>query len=224
MPSKRIIPNISWGAIDTVLLDMDGTLLDKHFDDHFWEHYVPQKYAEKNNLSFSTAKETLYSFYKKEAGGYNWTDIDFWANTFDLDIFGLKYDIAHLIGELPGTIDFLSFLQKMKKEIVLVTNSHPKGLALKFTRTDIEQFFTKTTCALEMRAAKEQPVFWQRLHNTLGFDKETTLLIDDNHEVLATAKNFGLSHLIAVACPSSKQLPCYSTRYPSVAHLGELIP
>ncbi len=224
MTLKRIRPDISWDTIDTVLLDMDGTLLDKHFDDHFWEHYVPQKYAEKNNLSFSEAKAKLYSFYKQEAGGYNWTDIDFWASTFDLDIFGLKYDLAHLIGELPGTFDFLSFLHTMKKEVVLVTNSHPKGLALKFTRTNIEQFFTRTTCALEMQAAKEQPIFWKRLQNTLGFEKQRTLLIDDNHEVLGVAKQFGLTNLVTVACPSSKQLPNYSKEYPSVTNLDELIP
>jgi FMN phosphatase YigB (HAD superfamily) len=29
--------------IKYVLLDMDGTLLDKYFDDYFWEHLLPER-------------------------------------------------------------------------------------------------------------------------------------------------------------------------------------
>ncbi|HBT55971.1 MAG TPA: haloacid dehalogenase, partial [Pseudomonas sp.] len=32
---------LNWNAIDTVLLDMDGTLLDLHFDNHFWLEHMP---------------------------------------------------------------------------------------------------------------------------------------------------------------------------------------
>ena len=34
---------IPLNEIKYVLLDMDGTLLDKYFDDYFWEHLVPEK-------------------------------------------------------------------------------------------------------------------------------------------------------------------------------------
>lgn len=34
---------IAWKEIDTVLLDMDGTLLDLNFDNHFWKEFVPLK-------------------------------------------------------------------------------------------------------------------------------------------------------------------------------------
>ncbi len=48
-----------WETVDTVLLDMDGTLLDKHFDDFFWEHYVPEIYAENNDLTPLEARKEL---------------------------------------------------------------------------------------------------------------------------------------------------------------------
>ncbi len=39
--AAQIVP--LWGpGIKYVLLDMDGTLLDKYFDDYFWEHLVPR--------------------------------------------------------------------------------------------------------------------------------------------------------------------------------------
>ena len=42
---------ILWNKINTVLLDMDGTLLDLNFDNHFWLEFVPARFAEANNLS-----------------------------------------------------------------------------------------------------------------------------------------------------------------------------
>ncbi|MCP4043692.1 MAG: haloacid dehalogenase, partial [Gammaproteobacteria bacterium] len=35
------MPVINWNSIHTVLLDMDGTLLDLHFDNQFWLEHVP---------------------------------------------------------------------------------------------------------------------------------------------------------------------------------------
>ncbi len=221
---KQKTVDILWDEIDTVLLDMDGTLLDKNFDDQFWEQYVPQKYGEKNGLSLEQAKEKLFQIYSREAGGYNWTDLDFWAKKFELDLFALKHDLAHLIAELPGTVDFLKFLKKMEKEIILVTNAHPKGLALKFSRTDIEPFFSKISCAQQMQAAKEELIFWQRLQQSTGFDRTRTLFIDDNQQILDVAKNFGIKYLITIANPSSTARPCYSTCYNWVKNVAELVP
>ena len=31
---------------------MDGTLLDLHFDNHFWPKHVPRRYSEKHGISF----------------------------------------------------------------------------------------------------------------------------------------------------------------------------
>ena len=76
--------------IKYVLLDMDGTLLDKYFDDYFWEHLVPEKYAEKHNISFGRAKEELLTKYNAHEGTLNWTDIDFWSSELRLDIPALK--------------------------------------------------------------------------------------------------------------------------------------
>ncbi|HNG60363.1 MAG TPA: haloacid dehalogenase, partial [Cellvibrionaceae bacterium] len=39
---------IPWQAIDTLLLDMDGTLLDLHYDNYFWLEYLPRAFAAKN--------------------------------------------------------------------------------------------------------------------------------------------------------------------------------
>jgi putative hydrolase of the HAD superfamily len=38
---------IIFNQIETVLLDMDGTILDKYYDDYFWEILVPKKICRK---------------------------------------------------------------------------------------------------------------------------------------------------------------------------------
>ena len=53
------ILNIDWSKIDTVLLDMDGTLLDLHYDDYFWLEYMPVEYARVNNIPLEDARAQL---------------------------------------------------------------------------------------------------------------------------------------------------------------------
>ena len=48
---------IPWHDISSVFLDMDGTLLDLHFDNHFWREHVPLRYAERHSLEIEAAKE-----------------------------------------------------------------------------------------------------------------------------------------------------------------------
>ncbi|CAG35012.1 HAD-IA family hydrolase [Desulfotalea psychrophila] len=221
--NRQIHPNFSWEDIETVLLDMDGTLLDKYFDDAFWCNHVPKRYGEKNGISYEQAHEHLFKYYRAATGSLAWTDMDHWARTFGLDIFALKHELSHLIGELPDALDFLQALRTMGKKIILVTNCHPKALALKFSLTAIEDYFDEMTCAIELQSSKEEDIFWLRLAEKHSFKKASTLFIDDNHRVLQVAENFGLHHLVAIAKPSSQEDCCYSKTFPSVASLAELI-
>ena len=50
---------INWKNIDTVLLDMDGTLLDLHFDNHFWQTFVPLRYAQQHAGGAFEVKDVL---------------------------------------------------------------------------------------------------------------------------------------------------------------------
>jgi putative hydrolase of the HAD superfamily len=50
---------IDWQNIQTVFLDMDGTLLDLHFDNHFWLEHMPKRYAEKHDITVEQASHAL---------------------------------------------------------------------------------------------------------------------------------------------------------------------
>lgn len=199
---KELIP---LKDIEFVLLDMDGTLLDKYFDDYFWEHLVPEKYAEKHNITFGRAKEELLSRYKSHEGTLNWTDIDFWSKELNLDIPALKEQIKHLIEVHPHVEDFLRAIKAQGKKVYMVTNAHYKVLDIKLKKTEIGAYFDKCITSFEIGYPKEMLEFWNKAKQILKFDKEKTLFIDDTAAILKTARVFGIRHLLLKTRANSKK-------------------
>lgn len=220
----KIAPDLHWTSLDTVLLDMDGTLLDKHFDDYFWEQYLPEHYSLAHDLTVAEAKEELLRRYQQVENTLDWTDLDYWSAQLGLDIPELKIRINHLIDVHPYVPDFLRFCRESGKEVHLVTNAHPKTLAIKLDRTDIGPLFNRIICADEVGLAKEDERFWHRLEQMLSFDRTRTLLADDTEKVLWAAEQYGMGVLIYVARSSSRKPPRFSRRYPSIEYFSELIP
>jgi putative hydrolase of the HAD superfamily len=206
-----------------VLLDMDGTLLDKYFDDYFWEHLLPEKYAEKKNISFGKAKETLLNKYRIHEGTLNWTDIDFWSREVDIDIPALKEQIHHLIEVHPHVEDFLQMLRRHRKKVFLVTNAHYKVLDIKLRKTEIGKYFDAAITSFEMGHPKEMLAFWEKAQKKLGFDTETTLFIDDTEAVLRTAKKFGIRYILYKAYASSKAQKGCSVHFPAIEDFRQLM-
>ncbi len=219
----KIDPSIKWDHIDTVMLDMDGTLLDKHFDDYFWEEHVPEVYAQKNNLNFFDAYDELMGKYKSREGTLEWTDIHFWSQKLDLDIALMKEKMNHLIQVHPYVINFLKFCREKGKKIYLVTNAHSKTLEIKMAKTELESYFDMIICSEEIGAAKESRLFWERLQEKMGFTKNRCMLVDDNENVLNSARQYGIENLIYVAKSSSTKPVRFSAEYPSIIFFKELI-
>lgn len=195
---------VVWDQIDTVLLDMDGTLLDLHFDNYFWTEYLPVKWGEKNAMQVMEAKKELTPRFEKIAGTLSWYCVDFWSEELQIDIMALKNDIDYLINIRPHTREFLEYLVGLDKHIVMVTNSHQKLLDLKMERTRIDRYFHNIYCSHGLGVIKEEMEFWIILEKELSFDPRRTLLIDDNLAVLRTAKRYGIRHLLSVAKPDSQ--------------------
>ena len=211
------------GDIQYVLLDMDGTLLDLYFDDYFWGHLVPEKYAEKHNMTFGAAKDYLYSTYKKHERTLNWCDIDFWSRELRLDIPALKEQIRHLIEVHPHVVEFLTSMRRQGKKIFLLTNAHFKTVKLKFNKTQIGKYFDDVLCSFNVGYPKEYKEFWQKAEKKLKFAKEHSLFIDDTEDVLITAKEFGIRYLIFKARASSKAEPKKTEAFPVIHDFRELM-
>ena len=214
---------IDWTTIDTVLLDMDGTLLDKHFDDYFWEHYVPEIYAKQNAMDKLTARKMLLEVYRAVEGTLDWTDLDYWSEQLKLDIPALKLKVEHLIDVHPYVIDFLFYLQESNKKIYLVTNAHSKTLDIKMNKTDLRGYFDRIICAAEIGLPKENPEFWGKLKDVIPYDKDRTMLAEDTEKILFSAREYGIKHLIYVARPSSQIAVKPSESFHSIVYFNELI-
>ena len=212
-----------WQEITWVLLDMDGTLLDKHFDDYFWETLVPQEYARRQALPLPEARQLVFARYKRQEGTLNWTDIDFWSRELELDIPALKEGIRHLIEVHPDAEDFLKFLQEQGKKVALVTNAHTKTLALKMDHTGLLGYFDEVISSFDLGTPKEDVHFWEILRERLGFEASTTLLVDDNAEALAAARTFGIKYPCFKAKSSSRLEAESHPDFPSIESFQELM-
>jgi HAD superfamily hydrolase (TIGR01509 family) len=215
---------IDWNAVDTVFLDMDGTLLDLHFDNHFWLEHVPRRYAESRGLSPERARADLLGLYQSREGTLQWYCVDHWSRELGLDIALLKEEVDHLISLHPHVMDFLETLAALGKRRVLVTNAHQKSLALKMEKTRLAGHLERIICSHDLGAPKESSDFWPRVHAIEPFDRERTLFIDDNPTVLQAARNYGFRWLLAVLEPDSKAPARELGEFPAVRYFADLLP
>ena len=215
---------LNWTNINTVLLDMDGTLLDLNFDNHFWQEFVPLRFAELQGLSLEESKRQLVPRFKAMEGRLEWYCLDYWSTELQLDIAGLKQELAGLIAVHPHVIEFLEAVRGSGRRMLLVTNAHRDSLNLKMEKTCLQPFFDQIISAHDFGMAKEQQGFWQTLQDRHVFDKSNTLLVDDSLAVLRSARQFGFAHLVSISKPDSRAPIRVIEEFPAVEDFRSLMP
>jgi len=215
---------IAWERVETVLLDMDGTLLDLQFDNHFWREHVPRRFAERHGLDPDSARAQVYAHYRRVEGTLDWYCVDYWTRALELDIAALKRELAHLIAPHPHTAEFLAALRAHGKRLVLVTNAHNKALALKLACTRLEAQLDALVCAHDLGLPKEDLGFWERLRAREPYRPGAALLIDDSLPVLRAARAAGIGQVLAVSRPDSRHPPKAIAEFPAVADLRDVLP
>lgn len=215
---------VDWDLIDTVLLDMDGTLLDLYFDSYLWKEHLPRRYAERNALDVETAKRAIAPRIRAREGTLQWYCLDHWTAELGIDISALEREVAHLITVRPYVPDFLQFLRSREIEVVLTTNAHRRSLSHKLDRTGIGAFFDHVVSSHDFGVPKEQSAFWDRLRSAVPYAPDRTLLVDDNPTVLRSARDFGIRHLLAIRLPDSRGQPRAHDDFASVDSFLDLLP
>jgi 5'-nucleotidase len=215
---------IDWTRIDTVLLDMDGTLLDLHFDNFFWQQHLPRVYAERHQLSPSESSELLSRRLAADQGTLNWYCIDHWSKQLGLDIPALKRELRHMVRIRPHALEFLRRLHASHRDVVMVTNAHRTTLQIKMEQVDISHWFDRVVVSHELATPKEEQAFWHRLQDLHPFDPDRTLLIDDTERVLQSAHDYGIAHLLTLLQPDSRRQKRLDTRFPGIHHFDEIMP
>ncbi len=196
-------PKTALQRSETLMLDMDGTLLDLAFDNYVWRDLVPRRYAAANGMTFEAARDHLFEQYRSVQGDLEWYCLDHWCERLQIDVVQLHHDVNHRIGYLPGALDFLRTVHEQDLRVLLVTNSHPDTLALKDAVTGLSDYFDGVISSHNYGHAKESQSFWHALREDVDFDVETTLFVDDSQPVLQSAADYGVKMLVTVTRPDT---------------------
>ena len=215
---------INWQAIETVLLDMDGTLLDLHYDSFFWQQYLPERYAEIKGVQLQAAKQLVITETKLNGGTLNWYSTDYWSQLLDLDVVKLKHEISHKVAIRPYCIDFLDALRAAGKDVVMVTNAHHDSLNLKMDKTQLADKFDRLITVHEFSVPKEDPQCWHEVYKLHPFLGTKTLLIDDNLHALESAREYGIQHLLAIFQPDSQAPRREIVGFDAIHSFDEIMP
>jgi putative hydrolase of the HAD superfamily len=189
--------------VDTLLLDLDGTLLDLAFDNRFWRQVVPEAYGAKHGLSVQQALEEITPRLASVEGTLPWYCLDHWSQALDMDLSSLKTEHAGYVAWLPGAKEFLLRQRATGRRLVLATNSHPQTLRIKVEQTRVTDFLDAAYSSHPFGAPKEDPRFWAGFRAVEPFDPRRTAFIDDNAYVLSAGRDAGIAHLIAVTHPDT---------------------
>ncbi|SIS86622.1 putative hydrolase of the HAD superfamily [Neptunomonas antarctica] len=220
-----IVPaTLDWSSIDTVLLDMDGTLLDLHFDSYFWLEHLPVRYADIHQMDAKAAREWLHQRIMQEQGTLNWYCLDYWSRELNVDIVALKAEVADRIAFRPHVQGFLQQVREAGLRSVIVTNAHRGSLSLKLARTDLADRVDAIVCSHDFGVPKEEQIFWSTLQEVEPFNPQRTLLIDDSLAVLASAKQYGIRYLLAIRQPDSQSPIRDINEFGAVDQFNELVP
>jgi 5'-nucleotidase len=214
---------VCWAEVDTVLLDLDGTLLDLAFDRYFWRERVPEAWAQARGISLPQAREQLTPRFRACEGRLEWYCVEYWSRELGLDITALKRSEAQRIRWLPGARDFLRKVRALGKQLLLVTNAHPASLAIKDEHAEVMRHFDAGFSSHTFGAPKEDRRFWHELARITRFDAARSLFVDDSLPVLRAARNAGIGRIFAVRRPDSAAAPRVQTEFPAVDAVAELL-
>jgi putative hydrolase of the HAD superfamily len=216
-------PQTALANCNTLMLDMDGTVLDLAFDNYVWKELIPSEFAKLHGMTSEAARKQLFAHYRSMQGKLDWYCLDHWSERLGLDILALHRTVNHRIGFLPGARQFLEAVSQTDLRLLLVTNSHPDTLALKSEVTGVTGFFDATYSAHDIGHAKEDQSFWHALLEAEGFERKRTLFVDDTIPVLRSAADFGIGMLVRIARPDTTALRRDAPGFADVESVAELL-
>ena len=207
----------------TLMLDMDGTILDLAYDSHIWLKLIPSIYADNMNISIDDASSILQKKVSKMGSSLKWYCIDHWSELLGIDILRVHELEKDKIRYLPGAESFLKKVIKTEIRVILVTNSHRDTLNLKIRETGLDKYFNDIYISHDFDAPKEDQLFWKRFQSVENFEKNKTIFVDDNVSVLKSAKKFGLGSLIQILYPDSDSAEIKKSQFMGIHNLKQLL-
>ncbi len=215
--------SLNWCEIDTVLLDMDGTLLDLAFDSHFWLQHVPLTLSSQRGITLDAARAMIDEMYLAVRHTLNWYCFDYWSQQLDLDIRAMTLALRERVTLRADTLPLLHALRHCGKRTILLTNAHPYNLDVKLAQTGLDRHLDLLLSTHTFGYPKEDQRLWQAVQQHCDFDPARTLFIDDNETILDAAKQFGIACCLGVSNPDSGSSEILFARHPAVSDYRPLV-
>jgi putative hydrolase of the HAD superfamily len=211
-----------WSAIDTVLLDLDGTLLDQAYDNHIWRDLVPQRFAVAQGLDLHVAYSEIARRFAERNGTLDWYCIDYWSRSLGIDIGALHREVRSHVAWLPGAREFLVRMRASGKRLVLLTNSHPIALAVKHEESGVLDYLDAAVTSHDFGAPKEHAQFWTAALERFEYDPSRSLFADDNSKMLEAARSAGVRWIYGIRHWDTKGSRREHVDHPAVDSVADL--
>lgn len=217
-------PVVDWSAVEWVILDMDGTILDLAYDNYFWRELVPERYALLKGLTLEAARAELHPRFVEVQHTLPWYCTDYWSRITGLNMAQLKREARERIRPLEGAVGFLEAVRASGRQLWLATNAHYDSWSLKLEHTGLKGHFDVIRSSHEFGAPKEDAQFWDRLQAAHPFDLDKALFVDDSLPVLESARRHGVGQVVAILHPDTGMPVRKVDGFPAVNRLADLLP
>jgi putative hydrolase of the HAD superfamily len=157
-----------------ISFDLDGTLVDRSFDDALWFSEIPKLYAKRHKLSFEEAKRQCTAAFKEVGDrSLDWYDLFYWFSRFKLggkaQAQKASKALCPLIKPYPDAAPCLEGLKKRGFTLVLVSNASRHFLETKIGCTGLAKYFSKTfSVTSDFRKVKKSQDVYARVCGELG--------------------------------------------------------
>jgi len=214
---------LDWSDIDTICLDLDGTLLDQAYDNHIWGHLLPQRFALAQSLGLTEAAAEIERRYAEHRGTLKGYCIVHWSQDLGVDIGALHREVRALVAWLPGARESLERMRAAGKRLVLLTNSHPIALEVKHEQTGVLDYLDTSVTSHEFGYPKEDARFWEAAQRKIGFAPARSIFVDDNTHVLHAAHAAGFRRVFGVRHWDSGRARREHIHHPAVDGVADLL-
>ncbi len=217
------LTRLDWGNIQTVLLDMDGTLLDLNYDNKVWNELVPTAFAQRHGLAIDDARTDLLSHMREIRGTIDFYSFDYWIAHTGIDLQGVHRQATDLIAFRRDAREFLTWLQEHGHRSIIATNAHWDSIKIKDEFSGVCSMVDSVVSSHDYGHPKEDPGFWEAISDDGHLtDRSSTLFIDDNEDVLSAAAEAGIGYILCVSTPDSNRAERSGLKFPSFSDFQSL--
>lgn len=167
--------------------DLDGTLVDRDFDDNLWLIELPTAYARQNNVTVEEARAHFRAEYSKVGPNrLEWYDVAYWFAHLKLDadpkevVEGLR----HKVKLYPDVLPELRRLRKMGCRMVVFSNAPRLFLDIKIKAEGLDSFFERVVSVpSDFKKVKSHEGAFHQLAKELGVKPAEITHIGDSFEL-----------------------------------------